>query len=71
VESIAREHKIATKQVLPTHDGLYEGGPLRKHHSLEVGESLRAVILKSRKLADREACDENFNVPSDAVSRSA
>jgi hypothetical protein len=45
-KSIAKAHKIATKQVLPTHDGLYDGELRRKHHSIEVGESLRAVILK-------------------------
>jgi hypothetical protein len=56
---------------LPTHDGLHDAGLRSKHQYQDVGESLPAVILKSRMLADREACDENFNVPSDAVSRSA
>src|SRR5271154_3914766 len=70
-ESIARAHEMRTQRVLPTLDGLHDAGLRSKHQYQDVGESLRAVILKSRMLADREACDENFNVPSDAVSRSA
>src|SRR5208282_6082626 len=57
-KSIARANATKAKRVFPTHDGLYDGGPRRKHRYQGVGESLRAVILKARMLADREACDE-------------